>query len=76
MIPSDGQVRWKCRRGMLELDTPLVRFCDQHLSSLSDDDRSTFFSMLQEEDMVWWDWLIEGKKPDNPEWIAMLARIK
>jgi len=76
MIPSDGQIRWRCRRGMLEIDVSLTRFCDEQLSNLSDDDRVVFFAMLAEHDPVWWDWLLGDSLPDDPAQKAMLLRIK
>ncbi|MCW9022639.1 MAG: succinate dehydrogenase assembly factor 2, partial [Sedimenticola sp.] len=34
-IPPLGQLRWQCRRGMLELDYILVGFLDQHFTDLA-----------------------------------------
>ena len=76
MIPNDGQIRWRCRRGMLEIDVSLTRFCDEQLSSLTDEDRVVFFAMLAEQDPVWWDWLLGDSLPDDPAQQSLLLRIK
>ena len=76
MVPNDGQIRWRCRRGMLEIDVSLTRFCDTHLASMADDDKEVFFAMLTEQDPVWWDWLLGESEPDDPVQRSMLLRIK
>ena len=36
-VPSKSQIRWQCRRGMLELDFLFERFVNNHFDELSDD---------------------------------------
>lgn len=45
-----SQVRWQCRRGMLELDMLLHRFYDVHYSHLSDQDKVLFSQLLSYSD--------------------------
>ncbi len=54
------RVRWRCRRGMLELDIILVRFVDEHYAKLSQSERETFEVFLDMADNPLWD-LISGK---------------
>ena len=44
------RLRWKCRRGMLELDEILSRFLDQHYQELSAEEIATFSDLLEMQD--------------------------
>ncbi len=54
------RVRWRCRRGLLELDIILGRFVDAHYERLSQSQRETFEEFLDMADNPLWD-LISGK---------------
>lgn len=40
------QIRWRCRRGLLELDLILERFNERHLGSLDADQLERFNELL------------------------------
>jgi antitoxin CptB len=48
------RIRWRCRRGMLELDLVLNRFQEQHLASLSATEREAFKGLLELPDNELW----------------------
>jgi antitoxin CptB len=54
------RVRWRCRRGMLELDIMLEHFVELHYAQLSAAQRSTFDALLDMPDTTLWD-MITGK---------------
>lgn len=58
---SMERVRWRCRRGLLELDILLGRFI-QHYSGLSTQQKIEFDTLLDMPDTVLWD-MISGKQP-------------
>lgn len=53
-------VRWRCRRGMLELDFIFHRFFDERYEALSDDQKTIFETLQKQEDPLLFDWLITG----------------
>jgi antitoxin CptB len=55
------RVRWRCRRGLLELDIIFVRFIEAHYLQLSVEERQTFEELLD--------------LPDNPLWDMVSGRI-
>ena len=57
-----GQVRWRCRRGMKELDFMLNRYVDRHWDSDSAEQRELLWKLLACEDDQLWDWL-SGRIP-------------
>lgn len=58
------RIRWRCRRGLLELDIVLARFLDAHYAGLSGDDRRVLAVLLEYPDVDLWR-LVSGK--DEPE---------
>lgn len=58
------RIRWRCRRGLLELDIVLARFLDAHYVGLSGDDRQVLAVLLEYPDVDLWR-LVSGK--DEPE---------
>lgn len=52
-----GRVRWRCRRGMKELDFMLNRFVDRHWEASSEAERAQLWQLLECEDDQLWDWL-------------------
>jgi antitoxin CptB len=42
----DGRLRWRCRRGVKELDVLLTRFLDDGYSQLNAQERGDFESLL------------------------------
>ena len=62
---SEGYFRWRCRRGMKELDFILNRFLDAEYAALSFSSKELFNDMLAEEDMLLWYWLSGKTKPEK-----------
>lgn len=63
--PTLAQLRWRCRRGMLELDVLLSRFLDQRYSKLSEAQAVALFEALEAEDDELWDWLSGRARPQE-----------
>lgn len=49
------RVRWRCRRGLLELDIVLDRFVDRHYASLTGAQKAAFDLLLDMPDPALWD---------------------
>jgi len=56
------RVRWRCRRGLLELDIVLGRFIEQHYANLSKTQQAAFDVLLDMPDPILWD-MIANKWP-------------
>ncbi|MHB1586488.1 MAG: FAD assembly factor SdhE [Acidiferrobacteraceae bacterium] len=70
-----ARLRWRCRRGLLELDLLLTRFVD----GLSPDDRETLLDLerlLTHPDMDLANWLRGESAPDDPRLRALIARLQ
>ncbi|HRN81183.1 MAG TPA: succinate dehydrogenase assembly factor 2 [Nitrosomonas europaea] len=61
-----ARMRWRCRRGMLELDIVLQRFIDNHYEQLDEHQLELFEMLLSLSDHDLWNIIIDNtKEPDN-----------
>jgi antitoxin CptB len=68
------RLRWRCRRGLLELDIVLGRFIE-HYADLTTQQKTEFDILLDMPDTVLWD-MISGKQPaENAGQQALLVLI-
>jgi antitoxin CptB len=58
------RVRWRCRRGLLELDIILQRFVDAHYAKLDETEIRQFETLLDLSDNDLWD-MIALKEAGN-----------
>ena len=69
------RVRWRSRRGMLELDLLLVDFADKRYPSLSPTLRRDYRAVLECDDWVVLDWL-RGRESPPPGLRAVVKAIQ
>ena len=60
-----ARARWRCRRGLLELDIILARFMDQYYAGLSDEELLQFETLLSMSDNDLWDCIVNKKVLEN-----------
>ena len=59
------KLRWRCRRGMQELDVMLLRWLEQGWPEADEAQRRAFARLLELEDDLLWDWLGGQIRPDD-----------
>ena len=70
------RVRWRARRGLLELDIVLGRFIETHYAQLDAGGRQTFEVLLDMPDNPLWD-MIAGRLEATPgEQQTLLEKIR
>lgn len=60
-----SKMRWKCRRGMLELDLCLTQYLDHRYPEAPVDEQAEFDRLLSESDPDIWGWLMGVKQADS-----------
>ena len=70
------RVRWRSRRGLLELDIVLGRFVEAQYPHLSDAEKMLFEAMLDMPDNPLWDMIAGKLDAENKEQQALLELIR
>lgn len=65
VMKNQERARWRCRRGMLELDIILQRFVDKHYQALGEEDLRQFEALLNLADNDLWDMIALKEAEDN-----------
>jgi len=68
-------LRWRCRRGMRELDQLMQRYLEHGWPDASDAERGTFLRLLDCEDDKLWQWCVGQATPEDPELRDLVQRI-
>lgn len=68
------RARWRCRRGMLELDIVLQRFMDQHYAQLDPQGLEQFERLLSLPDNDLWE-LIAGRQVNIDQCIQPVLKL-
>ena len=70
MAAEAGRLRWRCRRGMKELDILLTRYLDECYGTASTDEQQAFQHLLETQDPVIYAYCLGQERP--PEHLAVL----
>jgi len=70
-----NRLRWRSRRGMLELDLLLLPFFDEVYRELEAGQQQTFVDMLEEDDPDLLMWFSRKAVPENKEMAALVEFI-
>ena len=68
-------LRWRCRRGMRELDQLMQRYLEHGWPQADDAERSLFLRLLDCEDDKLWAWFMGRERPDDAGLQAIVDRI-
>lgn len=74
---EDRRLRWRCRRGMLELDLLLLPYVERHFWRSTPEEQALFHSVLEEDDPVLFEWFHGRNLPagDAPR-LRLIERIR
>ena len=76
MTDSDlSRLRWRCRRGMRELDLLLTRWLDREYVYADASQRAVFVKLLACEDDRLWRWFIGRETPDEKDLDELVGHI-
>lgn len=70
------RARWRCRRGMLELDIILQRFMDKHYAQLSQDELQQFEALLEYPDNDLWDMVCARQETVDANLLSVLTLLQ
>jgi antitoxin CptB len=70
-----AQVRWRCRRGLRELDVLLMSYFDQFFAKSSSERQLAFIALLDMQDPVILSYLTGGAKPQDPAIVDIIQQL-
>ncbi len=71
-----ARMRWKCRRGMLELDLLFKSFLDSGYARLDANEQRCFDQMLDYPDAVLLEWLMGRIRPSDKDVANLVNKIR
>jgi len=73
--PELRRLRWRCRRGMRELDQLMLRYLDGRWPQAAEAERAVFLRLLDSEDDKLWRWFMGRETPEDAEIAGLVERI-
>ena len=70
------RLRWRCRRGLLELYVVLKNFLDQGYASLTAEERGAFDKLLAIPDNILWAYVQGSENPPEEELRLLVSKIR
>jgi len=74
--PELKRIRWRCRRGMRELDQLFGRYLDRRWETDSEQQRAVFLRLLDCEDDKLWRWFMGYEQCPDAELATLVERIR
>jgi antitoxin CptB len=71
-----SELKWRCRRGMLELDILLNNYLDGHYATMSQEQGALFSEVLDYPDQVLLDLLLGNMRSSDVRVNSMIAEIQ
>lgn len=70
------QLRWRCRRGTLELDLILLRYLDNHYLAADKAEQLAFQQLLALEDIELMRYLMADQQPDDQSLSVLISHLR
>ncbi len=70
------RIRWRCRRGMRELDQLFDRYLARCWAAASEHERAVFLWLLDCEDDKLWRWFLGYEECPDVELASLIGRIR
>ena len=70
------KIRWKCRRGMLELDILFDRFYEKQFHILTSKEKEMFNKLLDYPDPLLYNWLLGHTAPKSLPFKKLIQKIQ
>lgn len=70
-----AKLRWRCRRGMRELDVLLERYLQQRYPSAPVAEQQAFEALLDLPDPQLFAFVMRRETPADPEWVHVIDKL-
>ena len=76
MNTDTNRLRWRCRRGMRELDQLLGWYLDTRYAEVDDATKVAFSTLLDQQDPELWNWLTGRAVSEDAAWRRIVDEIR
>ena len=70
-----ARLRWRCRRGMRELDVLLERYVERHYLQAPAAEQRAFEALVELQDPQLFAFVMRRERPADPELVHVIARL-
>ena len=70
-----SRLRWRCRRGMRELDVLLQRYLEERYAHAPEEERQAFEALLEIPDPQLFAYVVKRELPADPQTLNVIARL-
>jgi antitoxin CptB len=70
-----ARLRWRCRRGMRELDVLLERYLEERYPSAAVREQQAFEALLEIPDPQLFAYLMKKETPAYPDWVDVIDKL-
>jgi antitoxin CptB len=74
-MQPNRSLKWRCRRGIREMDLLLQVFMDKYFEKLSTEEIKTFEDLLEQPDLDILDWIMGRSKPPSTAIQSIIDKI-
>jgi|APSaa5957512535_1039671.scaffolds.fasta_scaffold381513_2 antitoxin CptB len=71
-----SRLRWRCRRGIKEMDIVLQQFLEQRYPKLSSQQQANFNHILDESDLDIMDWILGRSAPEHSDYDELIGLFR
>jgi len=75
-VSEADRIRWRCRRGLLELDLVLAAFVERHYARLDAQELGRFRALLEWPDHDLFDLVMGRTEPDDARYAKLVERLR
>ena len=76
MTEAINKLRWRCRRGTLELDLMLLRYLDANFLAADSAEQNAFLQLLDQEDTELMRYLMGERLPQDQHLATLVSVIR
>jgi antitoxin CptB len=70
------RLRWRCRRGLRELDLLLTGYLDSGYPESAPEEQKRFHHLLESPDNMLWGYFFQDQPPGDPQLAKLIQRIR
>jgi antitoxin CptB len=71
-----AKLKWRCRRGMKEMDILLTRYLEQEYEQAQEVEQKTFQALLDVPDIDLYAYLIGQEKPTDTKMLTLVEKLR